>query len=370
MNSNIIQCNPDELYFDEQNPRLVENPTNTSNQDKILNVLWREQDIKVLVMSILANGFFPNEALYAVEEGGRKIVIEGNRRLAAVKSILNPSLVDNNGMEKYRESITAEITESLRKGIPVIMMYKREDAWRYIGFKHVNGPSKWDSYAKAVYIAKVHNQYHVSLDEISQQIGDPSKLTKKLYQGLMVLREADKCTEFKIDDIFNNRIYFSHIYTAITYDGFRNFLGLTDESLDTDMPVPQEKLKNLEDVMLWMYGSKKRGQKTLIKSQNPYLSRLNQILTNPEAIETLRVTQDIDSAYEASEPSASVLYQSIVEANLSVEKALAKISGYDGSDDIMRSVIKLAKNSESLYEGMKDIRNRMKENSNSKWSLD
>lgn len=370
MNNNIFQCNPEDLFFDEQNPRLVENPTKTSDQNRILNVLWREQDIKVLVMSILANGFFPNEVLYAVEENGRKIVIEGNRRLAAVKAILDPSLVDNNGMDKYKGNITDEILNSLRKGIPVLLMDKREDAWRYIGFKHVNGPTKWDSYAKAVYIAKVHNQYHVPLEEISQQIGDPSKLTKKLYQGLMVLREADKHTEFKIDDIFNNRIYFSHIYTAITYDGFRKYLGLTDDSLGTDMPVPQDKLKNLEEVMLWLFGSKKREQKSLIKSQNPYLSRLNQILTNPEAIETLRVTQDIDSAYEASEPSASILFQAIVEANLSVEKALAKISGYDGSDDIMKSVIKLAQNSESLYEGMKDIRSRIKGSSNSKWSLD
>lgn len=211
MNNNIFQCNPEDLFFDEQNPRLVENPTKTSDQNRILNVLWREQDIKVLVMSILANGFFPNEVLYAVEENGRKIVIEGNRRLAAVKAILDPSLVDNNGMDKYKGNITDEILNSLRKGIPVLLMDKREDAWRYIGFKHVNGPTKWDSYAKAVYIAKVHNQYHVPLEEISQQIGDPSKLTKKLYQGLMVLREADKHTEFKIDDIFNNRIYFSHI---------------------------------------------------------------------------------------------------------------------------------------------------------------
>ncbi len=42
-------------------------------------------DIGELVMSILANGFFESEALYIVKEEGRYVVIEGNRRLAAVK---------------------------------------------------------------------------------------------------------------------------------------------------------------------------------------------------------------------------------------------------------------------------------------------
>jgi hypothetical protein len=66
MSNKITFCSPDDLYFDEKNPRLVE-AKKTSNQGTILNTLWRTEDVKSIVMSILANSFFPNEALYVIE---------------------------------------------------------------------------------------------------------------------------------------------------------------------------------------------------------------------------------------------------------------------------------------------------------------
>lgn len=32
-------------------------------------------------------------------------------------------------------------------------------------FKHVNGPAKWSSYAKAKYIAEIHQKYNIELAE-------------------------------------------------------------------------------------------------------------------------------------------------------------------------------------------------------------
>ena len=90
----IEKCKAQELYFDVKNPRLVEFE-HTSDETKILNILWDNMAVNEIVMSILANGFFENEAMYAVVEEGKKIVVEGNRRLAAVKEILSPSDIIN-----------------------------------------------------------------------------------------------------------------------------------------------------------------------------------------------------------------------------------------------------------------------------------
>lgn len=371
MSIKITRFSPDLLFFDERNPRLVE-MEKTTNQTKILNTLWRTEDVKVIVMSILANNFFPNEALYIIEENGRKVVVEGNRRLAAVKAILNPSLVEKGGMDKYIPSITNKLRNSLQAGIPVIEMASREETWRYIGFKHVSGAAKWDSYAKAHYIAQVHNEYHVPLEQIAEQIGDSNQLTMKLYQGLMVLRQADSQTEFKIEDVYNNRVYFSHIYTAMGYDGVRDFLGITVETQDTSSPVSQDKLKHLEEFMIWVLGSRKSDLKPIIKSQNPDLRNLNQVLLSSEATETLRITGSLDEAFEASESPTSILYKSIVDANLKIQKALSKISSYDGDEEILKSVIKLADSADTLYDSMKQIykQKNKKEDSPIKRSLD
>ena len=54
-------------------------------------------------------------------------------------------------------TIDSTSAEKLRE-LPVIIT-TRKDSWRYLGFKHVNGPATWGSYAKAQYIAYVYNNY-------------------------------------------------------------------------------------------------------------------------------------------------------------------------------------------------------------------
>lgn len=351
---NLQKIKVSELYFDTKNPRLVEY-SQLKTEDEIIQALWDNMAVNEIVMSILANGFFENEALYAIKEGNKYIVIEGNRRLAAVKVIFNPERCK--GMAKYADKITEELLKDLEEGLPVIVLEKREDAWRYIGFKHVNGPVKWDSYAKAEYIAQVHNDYKVALNDIAEQIGDSHKTTIKLYQGLMVLRQADRETNFKINDVYNNRVYFSHIYTAIMYEGFQDYLGL-DVSKETETPVPREKLDRLEEVMAWIFGSKSKNIRPIVRSQNPDIRNLNQVLQSNDAVQILRATGDFDVAYDRSQDGLDVFHQSIVEAQMNLQKALSKIAYYSGDIGILETAKNLADSADSLFKIMRDKRNK------------
>ena len=364
----IENCRAQELFFDVKNPRLVEFE-HTSDEKKILNILWDNMAVNEIVMSILANGFFENEAMYVVIENGKKIVVEGNRRLAAVKAILDPSAILNGGMNRYQDRITQKLVDELTNNLPVIILHNREETWRYIGFKHVNGAVKWDSYAKAEYIAQVHNEYGIELKDIAEQIGDSNKITLKLYQGLMVLRQASRDTEFKIDDVYYKRVYFSHVYTAVSYEGFQKFLGI-DITNNTDTPVPDDKLKNLEEVMYWLLGSNKKNIKPVIRSQNPDLRNLNNVLHSPEAIQLLRATKDLDKAYETSIEASDIFYQAIVEAKMNITKALSKISVYDGDEDMLKTVIELADGADALYSGMKEKYKETRGESNQRRTLD
>ena len=348
----IERYSASELHFDKSNPRLVEF-NNLKSEEDIIKVLWDNMAVNEIVMSILANGFFENEAMYAIRENGQVVVVEGNRRLAAVKAILNPEVIK--GMAKYADRITEQLKQQLSTSLPVIVLDRREDAWRYIGFKHVNGAVKWDSYAKAEYIAQVHNDYGVALDDIAEQIGDSNKITLKLYQGLMVLRQADKETNFKIADVYNNRVYFSHVYTAIMYEGFQEYLGI-DITQHIDSPVPADKIDNLQEVMYWILGSKSKGIKPIIKSQNPDIRNLNQVLTKPDATQLLKSTNDLSIAYDMSLDGGDVFYQTLVEVQIRIQKALSKISFYKGDDDMLQTAINIADSADALYKGMKSIR--------------
>src|ERR1039458_9104169 len=75
-----------ELHFDTRNPRLVEyGVTPKTSPDDILEILWEKMAVDEVAMSIASSGFWDFEPLFVVKEGGVDVVIEGNRRLAAVK---------------------------------------------------------------------------------------------------------------------------------------------------------------------------------------------------------------------------------------------------------------------------------------------
>ena len=140
-------------------------------------------------MSIAASGYFDHEPLFVAREQGKDVVIEGNRRLAAVKLLLDANArTDLHATDLPK--ITDERAASLGK-LPIIRMDRR-DAWQYLGFKHVNGPARWDSYPKAQYIATVHNDYKIRLDEIARQIGDKHGTVQRLYRALMVIEQAEQ----------------------------------------------------------------------------------------------------------------------------------------------------------------------------------
>lgn len=348
--ANIEYISSANLVFDDQNPRMVEFGVADYNEEQLINLLWKEMAVEELVMSILALGFFDHEPLYVMRrEDGKFVVLEGNRRLAAIRSILNPGIVRGDKMRKFEDRITPEIKNKLEEEIPVIVLASRQDAWRLLGFKHVNGPAKWGSFAKAKYIVDVHRKFGISLDKIAEQIGDTNKTVNKLYQGMMVIEQAEKNAEFSIDDIQSPRLYYSHLYTALGYEKFRAFLGITEDAA-IDTPVPVEKYHCLQEVMDWIYGSKKRGVEQCIKTQNPDLRRFVEVLGNELCVAALRASNSLEIAFDLTIKDDEALRDALVKARLSLDKAASKVGGFGGDEGLVRQAGTVFKLAQSIYD--------------------
>ncbi len=65
----VVRCAPTDLHLDPANPRLADEGFSAEKQDDILLWLWRNKSVNELVDSILANGFWQHEELFATEEG-------------------------------------------------------------------------------------------------------------------------------------------------------------------------------------------------------------------------------------------------------------------------------------------------------------
>lgn len=329
----------DELFLDPINPRLMDADFSIGDQDKILNRLWTEFNVAEIVDSIIAsNGFWKHEPLVAVNERGKLVVIEGNRRLAAIRLLLSAERQRAAGASGIPE-ISRELRNDLQR-VPVILRTRR-GVWDFIGYKHVKGPQEWDSIAKAEYIARIHEEYKIPLDQIAKAIGDRNATVERLYRGLKVLRQAEQAGLFDPENRFYQKkgFAYSHLWTGLGYEGIRDFLGIKDSAKDEQKPVRKEKIKALGELLLWLYGSNKENVQPLVQSQNPHLRQLDEALRSPRGIAALRRNFSLQSAVDAARGDARLLLDALVAAEKNLREAKGYLStGYSGQQDITDTI--------------------------------
>ena len=362
--SEITTMKVSDLSFDFRNPRLVEfDLTANSTELEVMQVLWEAMDVRELVLSIAASGFFRHEPLIVARENERNVVIEGNRHLAAVKVLLDPTVLDPTAVDELNAGIP-KITESAKAALRTLPCLRstRKAVWQFLGFKHVNGPAKWSSYAKSQYIADVHRNFNVPLADIAKQIGDTHRTVQRLYRGLMVIEQAERMQVFDRDDRWYRHFSFSHLYTGLDYPGINSYIGLRLANDEDPEPVPPEKKEELRQLCLWLYGSKREQIQPVIQSQNPHLRQLDAILGNRGATANLRRNGHLDYAFESSRPSSNRFEESLLAAREHLQKAYSMLSeGYEDSEELLRIAGTVANLADDLYNSMYRKRNPHRE---------
>jgi hypothetical protein len=349
----------EDLLLDERNPRLADEDL---TQGDLLRVLWRDFSVDELAMSIAANGFFDHEPLFAARENGQLVVVEGNRRLAAVRLLRHKDLRISAGATDLPRVGAARIKDLAH--LPVVIA-PRERVWQYIGFKHVNGPQVWRSHSKAQYIAWVHNELGVSLEDIAKQIGDKHRTVRRLYRALMVLDQAAQADVFHVEDRARKQFAFSHLYTGLDYKGFESFLGITPERSYHPNPIPKPKTRQLGQVLTWLYGSKSLHEEPLIKSQNPDLRVLDSILQTKNGVAALERGLGLSVSHEISRGDDAIFREALLAARQSLQEARGKLlTGYRGERDlksVAEDIVELADRIDSeMSEGLQQRRKQQR----------
>ncbi len=344
-----------ELLLDAENPRVKAYGC-SGDQKEILKLLWREFAVDEIALSIAANGFFRYEPLFAVPEQNRKIVIEGNRRLAAVQLLRSSELRQYVGATDL-PSITHGVRDSL-DNLPVIVC-SRNQVWQHLGFKHVNGPQAWDADSKAEYIAWVHNQLGVPLRDIARTIGDQHQTVERLYRARMILEQAERARQFDRDDRYKRHFSFSHLYTGLGYTGIQKFLGLSDKEGFQKNPIKSNRLPQLGELMRWMYGSKSLKQEPVVQSQNPDLRYLDEVLQHKDGIVALRRNLPLSVALDIARGDERLFREALQGGKQSLQKAIGTLlTGYKGEPDLLRTAEDIQQLGAKLVEEMRTVHDR------------
>ena len=298
------------LRLDRGNPRLVGEAADASDE-WIIARLYRSAELDELLQSISANGYLDIEPLVVIQAAGADglTVVEGNRRLATLRLLREPALARGiETAEKLSIPVPA-VDDAVRATLNEVSVYRvadRESARAFIGFKHINGPAKWDAYAKATFAAEWYRAGQadgVGLEQIAAAIGDRHDTVKRMVSAIYVLEQARENRLFDIEDRYARKFNFSHLYTALSRSQYMEFLGLEAAWARHDPrpdQVPHEKLDRLKRVLVWIYGSKADEVEPVVRTQNPDIKRLGEVLVNAEGRHVLEQGRSLDTAHAST----------------------------------------------------------------------
>ena len=124
------------IQLDQQNPR--EGQLELSQNEKLQ---LYAQDVKTLELAkhLAEHGLNPSESLIVIpREGYREsyTVVEGNRRVSAIKLLLHPTVIDGPTIQKRFQSAASAVNPSDWKKVPCYVAQNREEANTWIDVKH------------------------------------------------------------------------------------------------------------------------------------------------------------------------------------------------------------------------------------------
>jgi hypothetical protein len=323
----------DQLHFDMENPRYGNWGAGVKTDTDALDMIVSEFLVDDLLSSISANGFFEGEPLIVRKKGPENYtVVEGNRRLASLLILSNDSRAASQQKRTkiYKEKLD-EHKQTCPTEVPAIVLEANE-SWNevlaYLGTKHIVGPSQWDSYAKARWMAEMRRTTNMALKQIKEMIGDTQGLVDRMLEGFYVVEQAKAAAVFDPEQSYqrgrgsNPEFPFSWVYTALNLSGVRKFLGLDSKGEPAVEPLKPEMVKEAGDFLTMVFGNRSLEKKPVIKESRD-IAKLSNALTSAAKSARLRDGTPLEVVEEEGRPMAERLNLLVGE----VQERLSKANG-------------------------------------------
>lgn len=293
ISSEIQYLETAQLNLDPQNPRLREDQRGLSQSD-LLTVMM-DWGLDELAASIVENGFWPHEALIVAREKlvpkAKKLsllVIEGNRRLAAVKLLL-AAREGQHSSPKWKalaRDLSPEATKALSR-LPTIEVSDRSDVDAFLGFRHVTGIKQWEPHEKAAFIAKLVDG-GASYVDVMRRIGSKTTTVRRNYIALKLFRQLEELEGVATERI---RDKFSVLFLSLRSSGAQEYLGI---DIDADPEKAAEPLKSkfqrkAINFARWLFGDDKHEP---LFTDSRHADRFGLILASKEATAYLERTEN------------------------------------------------------------------------------
>lgn len=308
----------DQLFFDPDNPRFI--TSFGDDQTRMFRYLITDIGVDDLLQSIAASGLIDGDPIIARDRpGGGYYVIEGNRRLAALKLLTGEQPNDQQPLPAVPE-ISAERSAELRN-------FNIQTGWSpdllqaYLGYKHVTAAREWPPEAKAKFVFE-HAGGDFSKENLSRfakTLGTTFPTLKRWLVAFLTLKEAEENGLFSPTAVTTKR-FFGTFYTLLGGSEAQKFVDLKDDPI-TEKPVPDDHLTELGEFVRWTIGTKDARRAVNSRQQEKF----ERVLASAPALQHFRVKGDLEGSLLYTEFNSEEVAAKLRLAAYSVEECLPKL---------------------------------------------
>lgn len=355
----ILYEHVDQFFLDPKNPRLGREKTRQQLRQGDILDLMKDWTLEELAVSFIDSGFWPHEALLVVRERLqgkiRFVVVEGNRRLAALKFLW--SVVSKEKTDKKWQDILKgrKPPAGLFKKIPYILVDNRSDVESFLGFRHVTGIKEWRPAEKAEFIARLIEDGNMSYEDVMRKIGSKTPTVRRNYISYRLLLQMEDQEDISVEHVEDK---FSVLFLSLRTEGVQKYLHIDigAEPTKAKRPVPKIYLEQLTNFALWLFGDSKRRS---VVTDSRYVDQFGRILLSKKAVEYLERTETprFDVAAQLAGGDEPELVRLIDQAADNVEAALSRAHRYSKSEKLRSAARRLGEDAEqltSLFPGLRE----------------
>ena len=247
------------LQLDVNNPRIRYNKNNL-NQAEILKLLIQKEKIYELAKKISEEGYFVCEEPIICIENGKKVVLEGNRRIAALKLLQDPKKYLNTARANvllkntlanniHYDKIRCYIAPNRLQANPIIYERHKGDAVK-----------RWETGNQYSFVAEMYSKDGLSIEDICKVLNENRSEVMKTIKTYNLFIEGQKILDKEGLHIDTDNFNLTNLERFYSVDTAKQFLGidfdndsgeikvkLPDEEYEKRMLVAFDKLSNSDN---------------------------------------------------------------------------------------------------------------------------
>jgi predicted ATPase len=298
------------LFLDPNNFRIIHEPdqkqvsdADVKNRDVVQRTMRllsgdKNQNIQDLIESFKANGYLRVDQILVRElpGGGAFVVVEGNRRVAALKFLQQEH--ESKGID------LGKLDPEVFSQVPVVL-YTDGDELHHLtlmALKHISGNKKWGEWNQAQLLEQLHKNHGLNEEEICRRIGISKVELRRSLRALALVAEYQSSD---YGDQFNESIFpiFRH---AVRSAALKDWLEWDDRSREIHNNanrdfffslLSREPVEEEDDD-----GSVGFGTKYLepVITRRDDVDTFAKVISDERALDYLKKNRDLSGAYRSS----------------------------------------------------------------------